>query len=336
MITHGIDVSKFQGTINWQRVKENVDFAIIRCGFGQDKPSQDDPYFKRNADECTRLNIPFGVYLYSYATNEQEALGEARHVLRLIKDYKMAYPIYYDLEDNNTTGKQSNEVIANIAKTFADELEKNNYYVGMYASLYWWRTKLTSPIFNRYTRWIAYYGNQLNFDGEYDMWQYSSTGSIPGITSMVDLNYCYKDFPEIIRNAGLNNFNNQTETNQYQVGDHVRFQYVFLTSESTNPLRPYRQTGIITRIVPNARNPYLIGQDDGWVNDQVIEGKVTLLSNSDYQGNSLVDALNEIGVDSSFENRRRLAMLNGITSYQGTNYQNTLLLNLLKEGQLVS
>lgn len=153
---------------------------------------------------------------------------------------------------------------------------------------------------------------------------------------MVDLNYCYKDFPEIIRNAGLNNFNNQTETNQYQVGDHVRFQYVFLTSESTNPLRPYRQTGIITRIVPNARNPYLIGQDDGWVNDQVIEGKVTLLSNSDYQGNSLVDALNEIGVDSSFENRRRLAMLNGITSYQGTNYQNTLLLNLLKEGQLVS
>lgn len=91
MVKHGIDVSKFQGLIDWQEVKKHIDFAIIRCGYGSNLESQDDPYFKRNADECTRLKIPFGVYLYSYATNEREALSEAKHVLRLVKDYQMAY-----------------------------------------------------------------------------------------------------------------------------------------------------------------------------------------------------------------------------------------------------
>ena len=67
MTTHGIDVSQYQGLIDWEVVKDRIDFAIIRCGFGQDRPDQDDKLFRRNADECTRLNIPFGVYLYSYA-----------------------------------------------------------------------------------------------------------------------------------------------------------------------------------------------------------------------------------------------------------------------------
>ena len=94
MVKHGIDVSKFQGLIDWQEVKKHIDFAIIRCGYGSNLESQDDPYFKRNADECTRLKIPFGVYLYSYATNEREALSEAKHVLRLVKDYQMAYDYF--------------------------------------------------------------------------------------------------------------------------------------------------------------------------------------------------------------------------------------------------
>jgi len=169
LVKHGIDVSKFQGLIDWQEVKKHIDFAIIRCGYGSNLESQDDPYFKRNADECTRLKIPFGVYLYSYATNEREALSEAEHVLRLVKDYQMAYPVYYDLEDNNTTGRQSNQTIANIAQTFAQRLEQEGYYVGMYASLFWFRTKLTSPIFNEYTKWIARYNDELNYDGEYGM-----------------------------------------------------------------------------------------------------------------------------------------------------------------------
>lgn len=336
VLTYGIDVSQYQGLIDWEVAKDHIDFAIIRCGYGQDIPGQDDNLFKRNADECTRLGIPFGVYLYSYAKNSSDAKGEARHVMRLVKNYKMAYPIYYDLEDENTTGKQSNEVIANIAKTFADELEANGYFVGMYASLYWWRTKLTSSIFDQYTRWVANYASELNFDKPYDMWQFSSTGRVEGVPSIVDENYCYEDFPAIIKAAGKNNFDKNTPVERYNIGDTVRFNYVFLTSESTNPLRPYRNVGRITRIVRNARNPYLIGEDQGWVNDQVIEGRVNYLSNPDYVGDSFVNALKQIDEDISFENRRRIANLNGITNYVGSAAQNLELLQLLKEGRLIS
>ncbi len=331
VLTYGIDVSQYQGLINWEVAKDHIDFAIIRCGYGQDIPGQDDNLFKRNADECTRLGIPFGVYLYSYAKNSSDAKGEARHVMRLVENYKMAYPIYYDLEDENTTGKQSNEVIANIAKTFADELEANGYFVGIYASLYWWRTKLTSDIFDQYTRWVANYASELNFDKPYDMWQFSSTGRVEGVPSIVD-----EDFPAIIKAAGKNNFDKITPLERYNIGDTVRFNYVFLTSESTNPLRPYRNVGRITRIVRNARNPYLIGEDQGWVNDQVIEGRVNYLSNPNYVGDSFVNALKQIGEDISFENRRRLANLNGVTNYVGSAAQNLELLQLLKEGRLIS
>ena len=110
----------------------------------------------------------------------------------------------------------------------------------------------------------------------------------------------------------------------------------FLTSESSNPLRPYRNVGKITRIVKNTRNPYLIGNDQGWVNDQVIEGRVSYLSNPNYVGDSLVGALQQINVDTSFENRQHLAKLNGITNYVGSAAQNLQLLQLLKEGKLIS
>lgn len=335
LIAHGIDVSRFQGIIDWEVVKNHIDFAIIRCGYGGDSKSQDDPLFRRNADECTRLNIPFGIYLYSYATNVEEAKSEAMHALRLAKDYKLAYPVYYDLEDNNTTGRQSNETIGEIAKTFGDILEKENYYVGIYASLFWFRTKLTSPVFDEYTKWIARYNDELNYDGEYGMWQYSATGRVQGIEGMVDLDYSYKDFPTIIEEGGFNNFSNENMT-RYKVGDEVEFHYVFFTSESTTPLRPYRTIGRITRIVPGARNPYLIGEDAGWVNDQVIERQIKYLSAPDYTGNSLTDALRSINEDTSFANRAKLAKLNGINNYQGTQSQNDQLLALLKKGQLVA
>lgn len=333
MVTHGIDVSRFQGIIDWDVVKEHIDFAIIRCGYGGDDFRQDDPMFRRNADECTRLNIPFGVYLYSYATNASEAVSEAKHVLRLVKDYKMAYPIYYDLEDNNTTGRQSNDTIAAIAKTFCDLLERENYYVGIYASLYWFNTKLTDPVFEQYTKWIARYSDELNYDGDYGMWQYSATGRVRGIDEMVDLDYGYIDYPVIIEGGGFNNFADENIT-RYKVGDEVEFNYVFLTSESTTPLRPYRTIGRITRIVPGARNPYLIGDDSGWVNDQVIERQIKYLAAPDYQGNSLTEALLSIGEDSSFASRAKLAKLNGIDNYQGTQKQNDVLLALLKAGNL--
>lgn len=336
MITHGIDVSQYQGIIDWPVVKEHIDFAILRCGFGQDRFDQDDQLFKRNADECTRLGIPFGVYLYSYAKNNDDARGEAQHVLRLVKDYKLAYPIYYNLADNHSMGKLSNDKIAKIAKTFCDELEANNYYVGISASLYWWDNKLTDAVFDNYTRGVANYASKLDYHKSYDVWQYSATGWILGIDTIVDLNFCYTDFPAIIKDAGKNNFNQSHPVEQYKIGDIVRFSYVFLTSEATNPLRPYQNVGKITRIVKNTRNPYLIGNDQGWVNDQVIEGKVRYLANPKYEGDSLVGALKQLNENTSFENRQLLAKYNGINNYTGSAAQNLQLLQLLKEGKLIS
>lgn len=320
MTTNGIDVSVHNGVIDWNETKKHIDYAILRVGYGQNQTDQDDKMFKRNADECTRLNIPFGVYLYSYAKTPADAVGEAQHTLRLIKGYKMAYPVYYDLEDEKTTGKQSNDTIAEIATTFADILEQNNYYVGMYASLYWWRTKLTDDVFKRWTKWIANYANELNYEGTYEMWQYSATGRVEGVPTPVDLNYCYEDFPTLIKKLGVNGYEKSstedisiTEPNvtpiveptkqRYKINDTVRFNYVFLTSDSETPLRPYRSVGIITKIVPGTRNPYLIGKDQGWVNDQVIEGKVSNLSNPGYIGDSFSNALVQIGIDSSLDRK---------------------------------
>lgn len=334
MVTNGIDVSQYQGEINWEEVKKEIDFAILRIGYGQDEVEQDDKMFIKNADECTRLNIPFGVYIYSYALTPTMAIGEANHVLRLVKDYKLAYPVYYDLEDERTTAKLSNDEIAEITKSFADTMEANKYYVGVYASLYWWNEILTNPIYDRYSRWIARYGTELDYDGDYGMWQYTDKGTVIGIEGPVDKNYGYVDYPTIIKSLGLNNFNNSNKE-KFKIGDMVHYQNVFLTSDSSTPLRPYKTFGEITKIEVGTRNPYLIGTDQGWVNDQVIEGEVIYIGNTTYVGDSLIDAMEEIDLNTSVENRKRIAKLNGIYNYTGTLEENMALLRLLQQGKLI-
>lgn len=102
----GIDVSTFQGDIDWQKVKDSgIEFAIIRCGYGDDLTQYDDAKWKRNADECTRLGIPFGAYLYSYAASIGEAESEAAHALRLLYGYKLSYPVYLDESKSGYDGK---------------------------------------------------------------------------------------------------------------------------------------------------------------------------------------------------------------------------------------
>lgn len=184
-----IDVSYAQGVIDWQTVKPHIDGAILRCGYGMDLEKQDDAYFKRNADACTRLGIPFGVYLYSYADSVDRAKSEAAHVLRLIKGYKLSYPVYLDLEESNTR-----QGAVERAKAFGDIIEKAGYCCGIYANLNWWTHYLTG--LDGFTKWVAQYYTKCQYQGSgLDMWQYSSKGRIPGISGNVDMNYCYRDFP---------------------------------------------------------------------------------------------------------------------------------------------
>lgn len=189
----GIDVSVHNGKIDWQKVKnDGIDFAIIRCGYGQNMTSQDDAYWEYNVSECERLGIPYGVYLYSYANTLAKAKSEAQHVLRLLKGHEPAYPVYYDLEDTITLNL-SNSMKKQIATTFCNAVSAAGYEVGIYSSLDWWRNYLTDPIYDSWSRWIAQWNSTCNYTGDYDMWQCSATGRVDGISTNVDLNFWIED-----------------------------------------------------------------------------------------------------------------------------------------------
>lgn len=182
----GIDVSSWQKTIDWNKVKAaGIDFAIIRCGYGNNQIDQDDSQFLRNAQECERLGIPYGVYIYSYAKNTSMASSEADHVLRLISGRNLSMPVYFDMEDSSTIGCD----YAAIAKTFCNKIQSAGYPVGVYANTSWWNNYLTDPCFNNWYKWVAQYYKECQYQGEYAMWQYTSSGSVNGISGNVDMNY---------------------------------------------------------------------------------------------------------------------------------------------------
>ena len=192
-----IDVSTHQGKIDWKEVKKHIDGAIIRCGYGRDIISQDDRRYVENVEACIKYNIPFGVYLYSYAKDLDGAKSEAKHVLRLLEPYKndLSYPVYYDLEEAGTENGAVERALA-----FGEIIEAEGYWCGIYANQYWWRTYLKNGL-DRYTKWVAKYSDEKpsGISGTYDIWQYSSKGSVPGIEGNVDMNICYRDFPAAIK-----------------------------------------------------------------------------------------------------------------------------------------
>lgn len=190
-VKKGIDVSEHQGKIDWDKVKEaGIGFVILRCGYGDDLSNQDDQYWAYNVSECERLGIPYGVYLYSYATDMLSAESEAQHVLRLIQGHNLSYPVYLDMEDS-TMVNVSAEMKGEIAKTFCDIISASGYSVGIYANLDWWTTKLTSSVFDNasWSKWIAQYNTTCDYEGDYDIWQCTSSGTVSGISGNVDLNF---------------------------------------------------------------------------------------------------------------------------------------------------
>lgn len=198
-----IDVSSHNGILNWEVIKPQIAGAILRCGYGRDIPSQDDPQFERNARECERLNIPYGVYLFSYARNVEDAINEAHHVLRLVKDKNMQLPIYYDIEYSPYQGDLSpSQYVAN-AVAFAEEIIANQGFVGIYANTYFFNEKLYDPIIDKYTKWIARYASAPNFNREYKLWQFTDEGHIEGSSQYTDLNHYYGDF---LTMAGTDNY----------------------------------------------------------------------------------------------------------------------------------
>ncbi len=189
-IAKGIDVSHHQGEIDWTKIKQtDIEFAIIRCGYGNDDTSQDDKYFVQNIQGCEQNQIPYGIYLFSYATDTQMAKSEADHVLRLIKETNAnpTLPIYYDIEDKSQNNL-SNTLLGDIAETFCNQMINSGYKVGIYSNLNWWNNKLTDKRFDNWDKWVAQYNSSCDYTNKYNIWQFTETGTVAGITGIADVN----------------------------------------------------------------------------------------------------------------------------------------------------
>ena len=192
----GIDVSRHNGAIDWNKVKASgVEFAIIRIGYGDDLEKQDDVQAVRNMDECERLGIPYGVYLYSYAVNftgEASVESEIAHTLRMLNGRNPQLGVWYDIEDEDQDHIPK-ETLTEMVVYYLKLIEAQGYRVGVYASLNMWNNRLNDPVLDNYEKWIAHWTDAATcgYNKPYRMWQYTSDGSVNGIDGRVDLDIYY-------------------------------------------------------------------------------------------------------------------------------------------------
>ena len=208
----GIDVSEWQKTIDWEKVKAaGIDFAMLKAGSGRNRI---DPQFKYNISECNRLGIPCGVYWFSYAYTEELAHNEAKYCLEAIAPYKLDYPVAYDFEYDSVDNAEklgieiTKEMASSFARAFLGEIEAARYYAQLYTNADYLTRYFDSELAKRYDVWLAQWPSKPNLDTKPSqaggIWQYSNTGSVDGISVRVDLDAAYYDYPGIIEKNGLN------------------------------------------------------------------------------------------------------------------------------------
>ena len=207
MSIKGLDVSEFQGEVDWERVKAaGYKFAMLRAGYGYNTI---DKQFRRNASECNRIGLPVGVYWFCYAFSPEKAVQEADGCIDIISEYRLDYPVCYDIEQASADyiekqGVSFTPALAkNVVKSFCDRIEAKGYYAMFYTNRNFLDTYLGTELSKRYAYWYARYADR--FDGtDCGIWQYTSTGSVPGISGNVDLDLGYTNYPSVIKKAGLN------------------------------------------------------------------------------------------------------------------------------------
>ena len=195
----GIDVSKYQGNIDWGAVAASgINFAIIRGGYRGSSSGAlvQDPYFKKNISGATKAGIKVGLYFFTQAVNEAEAVEEASMAMSLASGYKVTYPIFIDTE--SASGGRANGLSKSartaVVKAFCQTVRNGGYKAGVYASKSWYANQLNASALNGYCIWVAQYNSSCTYSGKYDMWQYSSKGSVSGIKGNVDMNISYTGY----------------------------------------------------------------------------------------------------------------------------------------------
>ena len=322
----GIDVSKYQGDIDFRKVKNaGIQFVIIRIGYGQYE-NQKDPKFERNYDGFKNVGIPVGVYLYSYAKSVADAKKEAEVTLKWLNNRELNLPVYYDIEDKSQINLGKN-TLTKMCEAFCDAIEKGGYWAGVYTNKYFFTTYLDYvKLQDKYTIWVAQYNDTNTYRGKYDMWQYTSSGKVNGISGNVDMDILYRDIfddrGDDVKDNDLPDLSGYTGTSIVDALKSVGYDSSF-----DSRAKLYREAGFTGTYEGTAKqNTELLNVLRG--------GRKVEYYKSDYKGLSFVDGLKSIGVDSSFVNRKRIARANGIDNYKGTALQNIKLLDMLKKGTL--
>lgn len=201
MSLRGIDVSRHQGTIDWEKVKawknsangETIQFVIIRAGYGRFK-NQEDAKFKYNIEQASKNKIPVGIYWYSYATSVKQAEEEARVCLEVIRPYKdkITLPVFFDQEYEPGILALSNSTRTSICLKFIETIVAAGYKSGLYASYDWFMNKIDRNKLKDYPAWVAQYASKCSYTGSnLYIWQSSSKGKVDGISGNVDMDTGY-------------------------------------------------------------------------------------------------------------------------------------------------
>lgn len=191
----GIDVSKWNGNIDWNAVKNSgVSYVIIRCGYRGSSEGKliEDPKFVANIKGATSAGLKVGVYFFTQAVDEREAVEEASMVLEQVKNYKISYPIFLDVESSGGRADSLDKATRTaVCKAFCQTIQNAGYTAGIYANKTWLENKIDTKSLNAYKIWLAQYAASPTYTGRYDLWQYRSTGHVSGINGDVDMNISY-------------------------------------------------------------------------------------------------------------------------------------------------
>ena len=302
MAKRGIDISEWQGDMDFSIMKNQVDFIIIRVGYGT--KGSIDSEFRWFADNCTQYNIPIGFYWYSYALDVDGAEKEARAFLNAIKPYHPTMGCWFDMEDADgykaSHGMPSNDTLKEICYKWCEMVEDAGYYAGTYASLSWFRNQLAGDRLSRFDKWVAMWptsgGKQRGLDVSPDeetgwsMWQFTSDGWFEGYDGRLDVNYAYHEFP----NPGDKPTPTPptppeptppepqptppepeptpTPEPKFKIGDEVIVGGpLYVSSDAELPAGyTYNTRTTITRYEPGAAHPYNTEGDLGWMDESSI------------------------------------------------------------------
>ena len=255
----GIDVSEWQAAVDWPRVAAaGKKFAMLRASYGS---AGVDKQFTRNRVQAPAAGILCGAYHYCYARSAEEARQEARHFLSVIQGTALPYPAALDMEDSSLAnlGKQT---LTDIVLTFLQTVQSAGYYVCLYTNPNWYVNYLDSARLKDFDLWLAQWSNAPTLNANFGLWQYSSTGAVPGIAGNVDLDQALRDYPAIIRAAGLNGFSQQGQPQPQPTPDPPQSQQTYTVQKGDTlsgiAARFGKTLNALLQANPQITNPSLI------------------------------------------------------------------------------